>query len=58
MTEQTNAGVKKLYCISLFEVLDLDLLIVPYFHPLLVELGTVVGLLPPFSQLNLPFNSS
>ena len=40
-------------------MLDLDPLIVSSFHPLLVELGAVVGLLPPFIQfspLDLPFN--
>ena len=40
-------------------MLDLDLLIVSSFHLLLIELGTVVGLLPPFIQFSLldfPFN--
>ena len=47
------------YLISHFEMLDLDPLIMSCFHPLLVELGAVVGLLPPliqFSLLDLPFN--
>ena len=59
MTKQTNAGVEKEYLISRFEVLDLDSLIMPSFRPLLVELGVVVGLLPPFiqfSQLDLSFD--
>jgi hypothetical protein len=59
MTKQTNAGVEKEYLISCFEMLDLDSLIMPSFHPLLVELGAVVGLLPPFiqfSQLDLSFD--
>jgi len=40
-------------------MLDLDPLIMSSFHPLLVELGAVVGLIPPFIQfslLDLPFN--
>ena len=40
-------------------MLDLDLLIVSSFHLLLVELGAVVSLLPPFIQFSLldfPFN--
>ena len=56
-----NMGVEEEYLISCFEVLDLDSLIVPSFCPLLVELGAVVGLLPPFiqfSQLDLSFDSS
>ena len=60
MTKQTNAGVKEEYLVSHFEMLDLDSLIVPSFHPLLVELGAVVGLLSPFiqfSQLDLSFDS-
>ena len=52
MTKQTNVGVNEDYLISRFEVLDLDSLIVPSFRPLLVELGAVVGLLPPFIQLS------
>jgi len=55
-----NVGVKEAYLISHFEVLDLDSLIVLSFCPLLVELGAVVGLLPPFiqfSQLDLSFDS-
>ena len=52
MTKQTNAGVEEEYLISGFEVLDLDSLIVPSFRTLLVELGAVVGLLPPFIQLS------
>ena len=48
MTKQMNTGVEKEYLISHFGVLDLDSLIMPSFHPLLVELGAVVGLLPPF----------
>ena len=59
MTKQMNVGVKEAYLISHFEVLDLDSLIVLSFCPLLVELGAVVGLLPPFiqfSQLDLSFN--
>ena len=59
MTKQSNARVEKEYLISRFEVLDLDSLIVPSFRPLLVELGAVVGLLPPFiqlSQLDLSFD--
>ena len=51
MTKQMNARVEEEYLISCFEVLDLDSLIVPSFCPLLVELGAVVGLLPPFIQL-------
>ena len=50
MTKQMNAGVKEEYLISRFEVLDLDSLIMPSFRPLLVELGAMVGLLPPFIQ--------
>ena len=60
MTEQTNAGVEKEYLVSRFEVLDLDSLIVPSSRTLLVELGAVVGLLPPFiqfSKLDLSFDS-
>jgi len=60
MTEQTNVGVEKEYLVSRFEVLDLDSLIVPSFRTLLVELGAVVGLLPPFiqfSKLDLSFDS-
>ena len=59
MTKQMNAGVEEVYLISRFEVLDLDSLIVPSFRTLLVELGAVVGLLPPFiqfSQLDLSFD--
>ena len=59
MTKQTNAGVEEEYLICRFEVLDLDSLIVPSFRLLLVELGAVVGLLPPFiqfSQLDLSFD--
>ena len=52
MTKQTNAGVEEEFLISGFEVLDLDSLIMPSFRPLLVELGAVVGLLPPFIQLS------
>ena len=40
-------------------MLDLDPLIVSSFHPLLVEPGAMVSLLPPFIQfspLNFPFN--
>ena len=48
MTKQMNTGVKEEYLVSRFEMLDLDSLIMPSFHPLLVELGAVVGLLPPF----------
>jgi hypothetical protein len=47
-----NAGVKEEYLVSCFEMLDLDSLIMPSFHPLLVDLGAVVGLLPPFIQFN------
>jgi len=47
-----NVGVKEAYLISHFEVLDLDSLIVLSFCPLLVELGAVVGLLPPFIQFS------
>ena len=60
MTKQMDAGVKEEYLISRFEVLDLDSLVMLSFHPLLVELGAVVGLLPPFiqfSQLDLSFDS-
>ena len=60
MTKQTNAGVKEEYLVSHFEMLDLDSLIVPSFRLLLVELGAMVGLLPPFiqfSQLDLSFDS-
>ena len=59
MTKQMNAGVEEEYLVSHYEVLDLDSLIVPSFHPLLVELRPVVGLLPPFiqfSQLDLSFD--
>jgi hypothetical protein len=59
MTKQTNAGVEEEYLISRFEVLDLDSLVMLSFHPLLVELGALVGLLPPFiqfSQLDLSFD--
>ena len=59
MTKQTNAVVKEEYLASRFEMLDLDLLIVPTFCLLLVELGAVVALLPPFiqfSQLDLSFD--
>ena len=59
MTKQMNARVEEEYLISRFEVLDLDSLIVPSFRPLLVELGAMVGLLPPFiqfSQLDLLFD--
>jgi len=45
-----NAGVKEEYLVSRIEMLDLDSLIVPSFRLLLVELGAVVGLLPPFIQ--------
>ena len=54
-----KAGNREEYLISHFEMLDLDPLILLSFHPLLVELGAVVGLLPPFIQfrpLDLPFN--
>ena len=60
MTKQMNTGVEKEYLISHFGVLDLDSLIMPSFRPLLVELGAVVGLLPPFIQFSLldfPFSS-
>ena len=59
MNKKSNAGVEKEYLISRFEVLDLDSLVMLSFHPLLVELGAVVGLLPPFiqfSQLGLSFD--
>ena len=52
-------GIKDEYLIPQLEMLDLDLLIVSSFHLLLVELGAVVGLLPPFIQFSLldfPFN--
>ena len=52
-------GIKDEYLIPQLEMLDLDLLIVSSFHLLLVELGAVVSLLPPFIQfspLDLPFN--
>ena len=60
MTKQLKVGVKEQYLVPRFEMLDLDLLIVPPFRPLPVELGAVVGLLPPFiqfSQLDLSFDS-
>ena len=61
MTKETNTRVEKEYLISRLESLDLDLLVMPSFCMLLIELGAVVGLLPPFiqlSQLNLSFDSS
>ena len=48
-----KAGNREEYLISHFEMLDLDLIILSSFHPLLVELGAVVGLLPPFIQFSL-----
>ena len=48
MTKQMNARVEKEYLISLFEVLDLDPLVMPSFCTLLVEVGAVVGLFSPF----------
>ena len=54
-----KAGNREEYLISHFEMLDLDPLILSFFHSLLVELGAVVGLLPPFIQFSLldfPFN--
>jgi hypothetical protein len=59
MTNQTKVGIKGHYLISHFEMLDHEPLIVLSFHLLLVELGAVVNLLPPFAQfslLDLPFN--
>jgi hypothetical protein len=47
-----NARVKEQYLISRLEVLDLDPLIMPSLCPLLVELGAVVSLLPPFIQFS------
>ena len=52
MTKQLKVGVKEQYLVPRFEMLDLDSLIVPSFRPLLVELGDVVGLLPPFIQFS------
>ena len=52
MTKQMNASVKEEYLISRFELLYLDSLVVPSFCLLLVELGAVVGLLPPFIQFS------
>ena len=60
MTKQTNAGVEKEYLISLFELFDVDMLIMPSFCPLFVKFRAMVGLLPPFiqfSQLDLSLNS-
>ena len=54
-----KAGNREEYLIFHFEMLDLEPLIVLSFHLLLVELGAVVSLLPPFAQFNLldlPFN--
>jgi hypothetical protein len=47
-----NARVKEQYLISRLEVLYLDPLIMPSLCSLLVELGAVVGLLPPFIQFS------
>ena len=52
MTKQMNARVKKEYLISRLELLDVNSLVMPSFRSLLVELGAVVGLLPPFIQLS------
>ena len=59
MTKQLKVGVKEQYLVPHFEMLDLDSLIVLSFRPLLVYLGAVIGLLPPFiqfSQLDLSFD--
>ena len=53
MTKQTKVGIKEWYLIPQLEMLDFDLLIASSFHPLLVEFGAMVGLLPPFIQFNL-----
>ena len=47
-----NARVEKEYLISSLEMLDLDPLVVQSFCMLLVELGDVVGLFPPFIQFS------
>jgi hypothetical protein len=47
-----NTRVKEEYLISHFEVLDLDSLIVPSLRLLLIELGAMVGLLPPLIQFS------
>jgi hypothetical protein len=47
-----NVIVKEQFLISRLELLDLDSLIVPSLCSLLVGLGDVVSLLPPFIQFS------
>jgi hypothetical protein len=53
-----NVGVRDKYLISQFEVLNFDPLVIASLGSFLVQLGTVVVLLPPFlklSNLDFPF---